>query len=65
MSTFRIENIDKGLVDEWIDRINDEGSQIGDDVAEDVNDLAAGIKATQEALLKTSVLFPIQDIKSK
>ena len=59
MSTFRIENIDKGSPDEWIHRLNDEGIQIGDDiVAEDVNELAEGIQATQELLLKASIYAP-------
>ena len=65
MSTFRIERIDKGIPDEWILRKNDSGSQIGDDVvAEDVNDLSAGIQATQDLLLKTSTLAP-SDILNK
>jgi hypothetical protein len=65
MSTFRIERIDKGIPDEWVLRKNDSGSQIGDDVvAEDVNDLSAGIQATQDLLLKTSTLAPT-DILNK
>ena len=59
MSQFRIKQIDLGLVDDWINRVNDDGADLGDDiVAEDPNDLAAAIQDTQQELLKASVYAP-------
>ena len=32
MSQFRIKNIDQGIPDEWVFRLNNMGSQVGDDI---------------------------------
>lgn len=65
MGQFRIKNIDQGLVDEWVYRLNDEGSQIGDDIdARDANSLAESLIDTQDLVLKTSVLAANAILKS-
>lgn len=59
MSQFRIKNIDTGVIDAWVFRINDQGIIVGDDVvAEDPNELAVAISDTQDLLVKTSVFSP-------
>lgn len=59
MSAFRIKNIDTGIIDDWVFRINDAGIIVGDDVvAEDPNELAVAVSDTQELLVKTSIYSP-------
>jgi hypothetical protein len=57
MSQFRIKNIDHALPDEWVYKINDGVSIVGDDIdARDPNELADAILDTQTIILKASVL---------
>lgn len=57
MSQFRIKNIDNGIPDEWVYKLNDGVSVVGDDIdARDPNELAEAILDTQEIILKTSSL---------
>jgi hypothetical protein len=57
MSQFRIKNIDQATPDEWVYKLNDGASIVGDDIdARDPNELADAIYDTQVLLLKTSVL---------
>lgn len=57
MSQFRIKNIDNGIPDEWVYKLNDGVSVVGDDIdARDPNELAEAILDTQEIILKTSTL---------
>lgn len=57
MSQFRIKNIDNGIPDEWVYKLNDGVSVIGDDIdARDPNELAEAILDTQDIILKTSTL---------
>jgi hypothetical protein len=57
MSQFRIKNIDNALVDEWIPKVNDGISIVGDDIdARDPNELSDAIFDTQTIILKTSTL---------
>ncbi len=59
MSQFRIKNIDNALPDEWVYKINDGISVVGDDIdARDPNELAESILDTQTILLKVSTLAP-------
>lgn len=59
MSQFRIKNIDTGVIDSWVFRINDQGLIQGDDiVAQDPNELAQAISDTQELLVKTGTYSP-------
>lgn len=57
MSQFRIKNIDNALPDEWVYKINEGVSIVGDDIdARDPNELADAILDTQTIILKTSTL---------
>jgi hypothetical protein len=57
MSQFRIKNIDHALPDEWVYKINEGVSIVGDDIdARDPNELADAILDTQTIILKTSTL---------
>jgi hypothetical protein len=59
MSQFRIKNIDNGLIDSWLFRINDQGIIQGDDVvAQDPNELAQAISDTQDLIVKTGTYSP-------
>lgn len=65
MSQFRIKNIDQAQPDEWVYKINDGISIIGDDIdARDPNELADAIRDTQTILLKTSTLSPANILKA-
>lgn len=57
MSQFRIKNIDNGIPDEWVLKVNDGVSIVGDDIdARDPNELAEALHDTQNIILKTSSL---------
>lgn len=57
MSQFRVKKIDQALPDEWVYKLNDGISSVGDDIdARDPNELAEAIADTQLLLLKTSTL---------
>lgn len=64
MSQFRIKNIDNAIPDEWLYKINDGISTVGDDIdARDPNELADAILDTQTIILKTSTLPASQILK--
>lgn len=57
MSQFRIKNIDHGLPDEWVYKLNDGLNTVGDDIdARDPNELAEAILDTQNIILKATSL---------
>lgn len=59
MSQFRIKNIDTGVIDSWLFRIDEQGAVLGDDItARDPNELAQAISDTQELLVKTGTYAP-------